>query len=228
MAATGIGRGHGSGSPTGSPCPAAGPWNLVDGWLRVEYQNAAGVWVGDHDGVVAARFRPRTSFSDQAGGRRSRLESGASQRDSDIPGTGRPATRTAAQLDAVDAPNNTFDAAALSRNTAGIPINLFDPREGFPRDAAPAGMANPHCYVNGIMNAVELDVGNFKKWLLGTIPGGSGPLVSYSSQNGYLVYFSDRRGMLPDPEYRSSCHQSASMGSKMSSTRRRPPELRTE
>ncbi len=24
------------------------------------------------------------------------------------------------------------------------------------------------------------------------------PLVSYSSQNGYLVYFSDRRGMLPD------------------------------
>ena len=34
--------------------------------------------------------------------------------------------------------------------------------------------------------------------VLGTVPGGSGPLVSYSSQNGYLVYFSDRRGMLPD------------------------------
>ncbi len=79
------------------------------------------------------------------------------------------------------------------------PINLYDPREGFPRDAAPAGMANPACYVNGIMNAVEFDVGNFRKWLLGTVPGGSGPLVSYSSQNGYLVYFSDRRGMLPDP-----------------------------
>ena len=60
-------------------------------------------------------------------------------------------------------------------------------------------MANPVCYVNGIMNAVEFDVGNFRKWLLGTVPGGSGPLVSYSSQNGYLVYFSDRRGMLPDP-----------------------------
>ncbi len=60
-------------------------------------------------------------------------------------------------------------------------------------------MANPACYVNGIMNAVEFDVGNFRKWLLGTVPGGSGPLVSYSSQNGYLVYFSDRRGMLPDP-----------------------------
>ena len=60
-------------------------------------------------------------------------------------------------------------------------------------------MANPSCYVNGIMNAVEFDVGNFRKWLLGTVPGGTGPLVSYSSQNGYLVYFSDRRGMRPDP-----------------------------
>ena len=49
------------------------------------------------------------------------------------------------------------------------------------------------------MNAVELDVGNLQKWLQGTVPGGNGPLVSYSSQNGYLVYFSDRRGMLPDP-----------------------------
>ena len=60
-------------------------------------------------------------------------------------------------------------------------------------------MANPACYVNGIMNTVEFDVGNFRKWLLGTAPGGTGPLVSYSGQNGYLVYFSDRRGMLPDP-----------------------------
>ncbi len=38
------------GAPTLSPCignPAPGsPWNLVDGWLRVEYLNAAGAWVG--------------------------------------------------------------------------------------------------------------------------------------------------------------------------------------
>ncbi len=102
-------------------------------------------------------------------------------------------------LDAVDAPNNTIDIGATLSQYSWYPINFFDPREGFPRDAAPAGMANPQCYVNGIMNAVELDVGNFNKWVQGTIPGGSGPLVSYSSQNGYLVYFSDRRGMLPDP-----------------------------
>ena len=104
----------------------------------------------------------------------------------------------AAHSTAVDAPNNTIDIGATLSQYSWYPINFFDPREGFPRDAAPAGMANPQCYVNGIMNAVELDVGNFNKWVQGTIPGGSGPLVSYSSQNGYLVYFSDRRGMLPD------------------------------
>ena len=95
-------------------------------------------------------------------------------------------------------PNSTFDNGAILSQYSWYPINLFDPREGFPRDAIPAGMANPACYVNGVMNAVELDVGNFKKWVQGTVAGGSGPLVFYSGQNGYLVYFSDRRGMLPD------------------------------
>ena len=101
-------------------------------------------------------------------------------------------------LNNLDNPRNISEAVGATQYS-WYPINLYDPREGFPRDVAPAGMANPFCYVNGIMNAVEFDVGNFRKWLLGTVPGGSGPLVSYSSQNGYLVYFSDRRGMRPDP-----------------------------
>jgi hypothetical protein len=44
------------------------------------------------------------------------------------------------------------------------------------------------------MNAVELDVGNLNQWLLAN-PG----LVDFSGQNGYLLFFSDRRGMLADP-----------------------------
>ena len=48
------------------------------------------------------------------------------------------------------------------------------------------------------MNAVEIDVGNLKNWLNGTIPG-SGNLVDFQFQNGYVLYFSDRRGMLPNP-----------------------------
>jgi len=47
------------------------------------------------------------------------------------------------------------------------------------------------------MNVVELDVGNLRRWLDGLI-GTTGSLVESVSQNGYLLYFSDRRGMLPD------------------------------
>jgi hypothetical protein len=51
------------------------------------------------------------------------------------------------------------------------------------------------------MNAVEIDVGNLNRWLTGAgaYAGSSGPNVDYLSQNGYLLYFSDRRGLLPDP-----------------------------
>ena len=51
------------------------------------------------------------------------------------------------------------------------------------------------------MNVVELDVGNLWLWLQGNAPyaAGSGKLVNNTNQNGYILYFSDRRGMLSDP-----------------------------
>ncbi|MGA9509318.1 MAG: PilX N-terminal domain-containing pilus assembly protein [Candidatus Sulfotelmatobacter sp.] len=87
-----------------------------------------------------------------------------------------------------------------------LPLNLYDAREGEPRDARPSGDpggtggANPNCSPVGIMNAVELDVGNLWLWLQGSTPysGGSGKKVNASTYNGYILYFSDRRGMLPD------------------------------
>ena len=75
------------------------------------------------------------------------------------------------------------------------PINFYDPREGEARDTQ---QSNNSCTPNGIMNAVEIDVGNLKRWLSGA-SGVSGTLVDYISQNGYILYFSDRRGMLPNP-----------------------------
>ena len=45
--------------------------------------------------------------------------------------------------------------------------------------------------LGGVMHYVELDVANLKKWLEGAL-GVSGPAVM--NQNGYVVYFSDRRG----------------------------------
>jgi hypothetical protein len=77
------------------------------------------------------------------------------------------------------------------------PINFYDVREGEARDNAVAAADNS-CSTNGVMNAVEIDVGNLAKWLAGTISG-SGGSVDYLAQNGYILYFSDRRGMLLNP-----------------------------
>ncbi|MGH9503103.1 MAG: hypothetical protein ACRD20_09650 [Terriglobales bacterium] len=183
------------GSPTLSPCGAA-PWNLIDGWLRVEYKNAAGTWVGITDEWLQLGFARDVNPPTKpvGGGVGSNpvhpnailILQERADRDANGNANG-----------AADAPNNIVDGGSLSQYS-WYPINFFDPREGFPRDAAPPGMANPLCNVNGIMNAVELDVGNLRSWVLGTIPGGSGPLVDYTGQNGYLVYFSDRRGMQAD------------------------------
>ncbi|HEY7352368.1 MAG TPA: hypothetical protein VH596_06325 [Terriglobales bacterium] len=75
------------------------------------------------------------------------------------------------------------------------PINFYDTREGEGDDII---QGDSSCTPMGVMNAVELDVGNLNQWLKGNIPG-SGSLVNYTNQNGYILYFSDRRGMLPNP-----------------------------
>jgi Tfp pilus assembly protein PilX len=83
------------------------------------------------------------------------------------------------------------------------PINFYDAREGEARDAT---TNNDSCTTNGVMNAVEIDVGNLQRWLAGKIgssasnPGtSSGLSVDYQAENGYILYFSDRRGMLLNP-----------------------------
>jgi type II secretory pathway pseudopilin PulG len=198
--AAAVGDGAWVGAPTGSLCGAnPAPWNLIDGWLRVEYQNAGGAWVGVTTEWLKLGFaRGVNPPTKPVGGgvgsnpvHPNAILILQEQADRNANGSA---------ADAVDAPNNVVDIGANLSQYSWYPINFFDPREGFPRDATPAGMANPQCYVNGIMNAVELDVGNFQKWLQGTVPGGSGASVSYSGQNGYLVYFSDRRGMIANPD----------------------------
>jgi len=87
------------------------------------------------------------------------------------------------------------------------PINFYDSREGEPRDidwsGTTLGVTDNSCTANGVMNAVEIDVGNLEQWLLGNT-GTSGTLVNSSTQNGYILYFSDRRGMLPSKNAVSS------------------------
>ena len=51
------------------------------------------------------------------------------------------------------------------------PINFYDAREGEVRDNQ---VVNNSCATNGVMNAVEIDVGNLKQWLAGSRIGISG------------------------------------------------------
>lgn len=94
------------------------------------------------------------------------------------------------------APNGTW---ALGGGSPSItmynwyPINFYDKREGEPWDVL--NKTANSCSVNGVMNAVELDIGNLKQWLTGAI-GATGTTIDNTALNGYIVYFSDRRGML--------------------------------
>jgi len=101
-----------------------------------------------------------------------------------------------------------------------IPINFYDSREGEPREdgsnprttntttsSTKANTEYTPCSPVGVMNAVELDVGNLWLWLQhkssGPYSAGAGNLVSQTNMNGvnnngWIIYFSDHRGMRAD------------------------------
>jgi hypothetical protein len=92
---------------------------------------------------------------------------------------------------------------SIATDANWIPINFYDAREGEPRDTRASGASLNQCSLSGVMNAVELDVGNLWLWLQhsGVYSGGHGNLVSQSGTGGggYILYFSDRRGMVAQP-----------------------------
>ena len=103
--------------------------------------------------------------------------------------------------DAVIRLQHVREGAVLQNPECGVPYPaapdatdywpnvLFDAREGLEReDADPLLDRDPH--LGGLMHYVELDIGNLARWLSGVI-GASG--ASALNDNGYLVYFSDRR-----------------------------------
>jgi type II secretory pathway pseudopilin PulG len=108
-------------------------------------------------------------------------------------------------------PGVAATAANIASPSDWYPINFYDVREGEMRDNQVnntsysqkiAGITHTYtyssCSINGIMNAVELDVGNLNKWLQGSTGLGTGTKVNYSNNNGYVLYFSDHRGMRQD------------------------------
>jgi hypothetical protein len=204
-------------------------WNLIDGWLRVEYKDSSGTWhpvtmewlqLGFARGVTP----PITPGSNPYHPNAILLLQVPADRDGNgtLNYTGTAPTcltynsngTICKTWSAGVPPELVADTAALA--TAGwwqygitksttstqsltqynwYPINFYDVREGEVRDTA---VTDNSCTVNGLMNAVEIDVGNLNRWLQGTI-GTSGTSVDYLAQNGYVLYFSDRRGMLYNP-----------------------------
>ena len=72
------------------------------------------------------------------------------------------------------------------------PLVFYDTREGNFRDNQPTGAApgTDTMFLAGVMHYIELDVNNLRRWITGAI-GASG--TSVLNQNGFVVYFSDRR-----------------------------------
>lgn len=215
---------------TAGPVPAT-KWNLIDGYLRVEYVGSDGTthpvtqeWL--ELGFARDLNPPATPGGNLVNPNAILIFQEPADRNGDgilttttpggvqssCPGTSCKRGITGPQEVITDsAAQNTSNVASyyysvydsstststnVTRNN-WYPINLYDPREGEIRDNLNTLTAGS-CAVNGIMNVVELDVGNLKRWLAGSI-GTSGSLVENVKDNGYILYFSDRRGMLSNP-----------------------------
>ena len=173
----------------GETTTAALPNNGQGAWIRVEYCTAAAVscalpasWVGITTDWLGYGFSRQYN-----------------QPPTDPAGVGPSATRPGADPYVPDAILILQQMAPGSFTpnlvNGSMPINFYDTREGEMRDNTNG------CAVNGIMNAVELNVANLGYWLAGKAPyaGDVGNTVNYVQQNGYILYFSDHRGMLTDP-----------------------------
>ena len=80
------------------------------------------------------------------------------------------------------------------------PNMLFDAREGWSRELTGANANQMH--MGGLFSYVAFDANNFRRWVAGTI-GATGNQAL--NNNGYIIYFSDRRGdhdetLVGDPE----------------------------
>jgi Tfp pilus assembly protein PilX len=222
-----------AGCPAGNPpypyevianLDKAATWNMIDGWLRVEYKNTAGNWVAVTNewlrlGFARGPVPPNAPGANPVNPNAILILQQPADRNGDgaldanglapvcTASAGNPSKCT--QWNYGRPPEVIQDAGSTSPyvelTAAGVntgitrnnwyPINFYDTREGEARDVA-AG--NNSCAATGVMNAVEIDLGNLKRWLWGTI-GASGTNADFATQNGWVFYFSDRRGMLLNP-----------------------------
>jgi PilX N-terminal len=160
------------------PRTPSGDWSLLGGWLRVEARQADGSYTNVTQEWLDRGFARGLQTPDSEHGRTNIVNRNAilifqQLRDD-------PATR-----------GTPVNGGSINNPYNWLPLNLYDAREGERRENAQGGST---CSVGGVMNSVELDVGNLSQWLQGKI-GTTGKNVESASQNGYILYYSDHRGM---------------------------------
>src|SRR5579871_12348 len=164
------------------PAGATGDWSILGGWVRVEFRKADGTYQNVTQEWLDLGFSRGLQTPDSEHGRANTENPNAImilQQRRENPASSRGTLLTTG-------PSKYW----------WEPLNFYDTREGERRENPLTGTA---CSVGGIMTSTEIDVGNLKKWLVGTI-GTNGKSVESASQNGYILYYADHRGMLADPD----------------------------
>ncbi len=159
-----------NGDPAGGATTALGS-GLLGGFIKVEVQTSPGTWQDVTLDVINLGFS----------GRNLNPVDGC---------VAEPFPNAVLRLQRVKENNIQFPPCGIGSFTGTDywPNVLYDTREGNLRDNIP--VVQTTMFLGGVMHYVELDVTNLSRWLQGAI-GVSG--TGAMSQNGYVVYFSDRR-----------------------------------
>ena len=167
------GGGEAEGGEEGGGGPGAEcGWSLVDGYLLVQAKQANGSYTDvtmEWLDLGISRENPNAILKFQE------------LKDTDMAPDG--------------VPNYSNTVANRQSPEKHLHLAFYDAREGEIRDVS-QGVDNTSGALGGLLNNVDLDVGNLKRWLDGDI-GTNGTNVDWAPQNGYVLYHSDRRGMLP-------------------------------
>lgn len=161
------------------PAGTTGDWSLINGWLRVEARQNDGSYKNVTQEWLNLGFARGLQTPDSEHGRANLVNPNAIlilQQLADLNHRG------------------TSDNSSSNQHYNWLPVNFYDTREGERRENATSGTS---CSVGGVMNAVELDVNNLRRWLTGAI-GSTGINAESATQNGYILYYGDHRGMLAD------------------------------
>jgi hypothetical protein len=140
---------------------------LIDGFLKIEMQDNAGVWTDVTLEILNLGYA----------GRNPHLTAGCVEW----------ATNAILRFQRVR-DDSTACNVGTTVSTNYWPMVLYDTREGNLRDNIATGTLT--VFLGGVMHYVELDVRNLTRWFQGAI-GVSGP--NAMNVTGYVVYFSDRR-----------------------------------